>query len=109
MHPNLSAHVFDLGATLARAQTHYVSSREPTVIVQLAELGPAGVGVAAMPRDYPRCHADVFSIDGTLTITATDSGVTVREYVAGEWLEATAYGADGHICYSLKPGQRRRP
>lgn len=105
MH-DLARHAFDLGTAINRALGESIARGDSRIVVHCTEISPAGVRLAAEPHIYPRCHADVFT-EGTLTITADDSSATVREYSAGEWLEAVAYGPDGHISYALKPGARR--
>lgn len=49
---------------------------------------------------FPRCEADVFQ-KGILTITAIDDGYVMRNYEPGEWREAVAYDAFGHLSYCV--------
>lgn len=100
---DLARHIFNMGTSLNRAYTDALAMHQPRIVVQIPAL--TTVGVTAEPLSFPRCHADVFDAD-TLTITSMD-GLTVREFGAGEWLDATAYGADGHIRYSLRPKAER--
>lgn len=103
---DLARHTFDLATSINRALAESLRNAGPRVVVQVASLSATGIAPSPEPRMYPHCHADVFGSDGTLTITSM-RGLTVREFVAGEWLDATAFGPDGHICYVLKPGVRR--
>lgn len=103
---DLSRHVFDMATSMNRALADNLANNGSRVVVQSLEIAPFGVAPAE-PKVYPRCHADVFSSDGTLTITSMDQNVVVREFTVGEWTEATEFGADGHIRYSLRPSHRR--
>ena len=78
----------------------------PFVQVTLTAIGPDNhTRVPCGEATFPRCHADVFE-HGTLTITAMDDGFVMRQYPRGEWVDATAYGADGHLSYLLIGAER---
>lgn len=82
--------------------------QNPYVTVTLTVVGPDNLTrVPCGDATFPRCEADEFT-KGVLTMTAIDDGFVVREYQPGEWIEAVAYDAFGHLSYmriaDLQPG-----
>jgi len=79
--------------------------QNPYVVVTTTCLGPDNVTrVPCGEASFPRCQADEF-IKGVLTITSMDDGYEMRVYAPGEWAEATAFDAFGHISYYLSGGK----
>lgn len=64
-------------------------AHNPYVRVTLLPVGEA---------TFPRCDVDEF-VKGVLTVTSMDDGYVMREYQPGQWAEAVAYDAFGHVSY----------
>lgn len=75
--------------------------QNPYITVTTMMLGPDNVTkVPCGESTFPRCQADEF-IKGVLTITSMDDGYEMRIYAPGEWAEAVAYDAFGHLSYLI--------
>lgn len=87
-----------------RDQVTEPSMQNPYVCVTLTCVGPDNVTrVPCGDATFTRCDADEF-VKGVLTITSIDSGWVMREYQPGEWIQAVAYDAFGHISYMRTAG-----
>lgn len=72
--------------------------QNPYVRVTTMIPGPEGKLVPCGEATFPRCEADEFET-GVLTITSIDDGYVMQDYQPGQWKEAVAYDAFGHLSY----------
>ncbi len=70
------------------------SNAAPTSVIVVQPIGQVS---------FPRCVADCFTSDDTLTITSLDTDEPVRTFARDQWVEAVVFGVDWHVNYALCP------